>query len=102
LTVLPPVASCGLMKKLARRRPRALALLMTGLITASWETIARRSLMMARSTCTPAEYQRMVMEKAAAAQESALALLTGRGPKAALTPWHRRATANAKRLRRRS
>ena len=69
---------------------------------ASWETIARRSLMIAQGTCSLAEYQRMAMEKAAALQQSALAVMSGRGEKAALAPWHRRATANAKRLRRKS
>jgi hypothetical protein len=44
----------------------------------------------------------MVMEKAAALQQSALAVMTGRGEKAALRPWHRRATANARRLRRKT
>jgi len=44
----------------------------------------------------------MVLEKAAALQESAFAMVTGRGKKAALAPWHKRATANAKRLRRKT
>ena len=69
---------------------------------ASWETIARRSAMIARGTCTPAEYQRMVMEKAAALQQSAIAAMTGHGKKASLDPWHKRATANARRLRRKT
>jgi hypothetical protein len=56
--------------------------------------------MIARGACTPAEYQRMVTEKAAALQQSAIAVMTGRGKKAALLPWHKRATANARRLRR--
>jgi len=43
----------------------------------------------------------MVMEKLAAAQQSALAMLIpGCDPtRAILTPWHRAASANAKRLR---
>ena len=45
----------------------------------SWETIARQSLMMVQRTCSPAEYQRMVTEKAAAMQLSGLAMLRGRG-----------------------
>ena len=69
------------------------------LMMASWETIARRSLMMVRGTCSPTEYQRMVAEKAAAMQLSALAVMGGRGKRQVLTPWHKRATANAKRLR---
>ena len=48
---------------------------------------------------SPAEYQRMVAEKAAAMQLSALAVMGGRGKKQVLAPWHKRATANAKRLR---
>jgi hypothetical protein len=69
------------------------------LMMASWETIARRSLMMVQGTCSPAEYQRMVKEKAAAMQLSGLAMLRGRGKRQMLGPWHKRATANAKRLR---
>jgi hypothetical protein len=74
--------------------------MMAELMMASSETIARRSMMMARGVCTAMEYQRMMMEKAAASRDSALALLSGRGTKAALAPWHRRASANATRLRR--
>ena len=69
---------------------------------ASWETIARRAAMIARGTCSPAEYQRMVIEKTAALQQSAIAVMTGRGNKAALAPWHKRATGNARRLRRKT
>ena len=72
---------------------------MAELAIASWETIARRTAMIARGTCTPAEYQRMLIEKAAALQQSAIAVMTGRGEKAALAPWHKRATTNARRLR---
>jgi hypothetical protein len=42
----------------------------------------------------------MIVEKAAASKYSALALISGQGTRAALRPWHRRATANAARLRR--
>jgi hypothetical protein len=42
----------------------------------------------------------MVIEKAAALQRSTLAMISGRGKRAVLAPWHLRATANAKRLRR--
>ena len=90
------------MKRLASRRSRALPVMMAELMVASWETIARRTAIIARGTCTPAEYQRMVMEKAAALQQSAIAVMTGRGEKAALRPWHKRATANARRLRRKT
>ncbi|HEY0183861.1 MAG TPA: hypothetical protein VGC09_13725 [Rhodopila sp.] len=67
---------------------------------ASWETICRRTLMMAQGTCSPAEYRRMVTEKAAAMQASSLALMTGRGSAAAVAPYLVRSRANAKRLRR--
>ena len=90
------------MKRSARRRTRSLPLMMTELAMASWETIARRSTMIARGALSAAEYQRMVLEKAAALQESALAMMTGRGKKAAIAPWHKRATANARRLRRKT
>jgi hypothetical protein len=90
-----------------RRRTRLtpLPLLMAELSLASWETIARRTMMMARHTCTPAEYQRMVAEKAAAAMQTAatMARSGGRASAAALlAPWHKRAKANAKRLRRKA
>jgi hypothetical protein len=55
--------------------------------------------MMARGTCAPAEYQRMVAEKATAAQRSMAALMTGKSLTAALAPYSTRARANAKRLR---
>jgi hypothetical protein len=74
------------------------------LMVASWETIARRTWMMASGSCSPAEYRRMVTEKTTAAYRSGRALASGvgdRAMRAALAPWHRRATANAKRLRKR-
>jgi hypothetical protein len=89
------------MKGMIRRRRQALPGIVTELIMASGETIALRGLMMAQGTCAPSEYQRMVMEKAAAAHHSALAMMLGRGTKAVLRPWHKRARANAKRLRQR-
>jgi hypothetical protein len=86
-----------------RRRRAALPVLALELTFASWETIARRSLLAAQGQCSDAEYRRMVHEKAEAAAESSLRLLTngGRLDAGVLAPWHRRATANAKRLRRR-
>ncbi|WP_264713378.1 hypothetical protein [Limobrevibacterium gyesilva] len=75
---------------------------MTQLTAASWETIVHRSALMARGKCTPAEYRRMVIEKAAAAQAASVALLTGRRESAVLAPFLKRARANAKRLRRKS
>jgi len=58
------------MRKSIHRRKRALPLIMTEMIVASWETIARRTLMIAQNTCTSAEYKRMVIEKTAALQRS--------------------------------
>ena len=64
--------------------------------------MARRWLMMLNGTCSPAEYARMVMEKAMAAQSSALALSRKRrNMRSVVGPWHRKATANASRLRKR-
>ncbi len=91
----------GPKRRTARRMP-ALPWMMAELAMASWETIARRTTMIALGACSPAEYQRMVIEKAAALQQSAIAVMTGGGKKAALRPWHSRATANARRLRRKS
>jgi hypothetical protein len=87
------------MRKSTRSRKRGIPSMMTEMMLASWETIARRTLMIAQDTCTPAEYSRMAMEKAAALQRSMLAVMSGRGARAVLAPWHHRATANAKRLR---
>lgn len=70
---------------------------------ASWETIARRSQLMAEGRCSPAEYRKMVSEKLQAAQRTGLALAFGGGrvsPARLLGPWVRPAKANAKRLRR--
>ncbi len=86
-----------------KRRSAVHAPMMVELAWASWETIARRTLMMAQSTCSPAEYHRMVREKAAAARDMSKLLSSSKGAsvEALLKPWHSRATANAKRLRKR-
>jgi hypothetical protein len=76
--------------------------MMTGLMLASWETLLRRTLLMAQNKCSPAEYRRMVREKAEAAAISGLTLAFGGGRasvKALLAPWYTRAKANARRLR---
>jgi hypothetical protein len=73
--------------------------MMTQLTFASWETIYHRSMMMAQGTCSAAEYQRMIMEKAAAMQAATFALMTGRGHAAAVAPYLVRSRANARRLR---
>lgn len=93
----------SVMRSRKRRPARSAAVMMTELAWASWVTITRRTLMVAQSTCTPAEYHRMVREKAAAALETSRLLSSPKGASAAalLKPWHSRATGNAKRLRRR-
>ena len=74
--------------------------MMAELAWASWETIARRSLMIAQNTCSLAEYNRMVAEKTAAALDIGRVLTSpGVSAEALLLPLHSRATANAKRLR---
>lgn len=87
-----------------RRRGSALAFpaMMTELSCASYEVIARRMLMMVTGTCSSAEYRRMAQEKTAAATSTLRLVTNGRPASAAalLAPWHSRATANAKRLRR--
>jgi hypothetical protein len=84
-----------------RISPNAVPIMqMARLAAASWETIFRRTLMIAQGTCSPAEYRRMAAEKIAAVQRSTTALLTGQSPTAALAPFVSRARANAKRLRR--
>ena len=91
------------MAKQRRRSAPPLPLLLAELSLASWETVLRRTAMMADGSCSAAEYQRMVLEKAEAAQRSMLALMFpgSKGWHAAIAPWHRRARANARRLRRR-
>ncbi len=57
---------------------------------------------MAQNKCSPAEYRRMVKEKAEAAAISGLTLITRGGTASVnslLAPWHKKARANAKRLR---
>src|SRR3546814_7081680 len=94
------------MKTRARRTPASLPEMMAELSLASWETIARRTLLMAQGRCSPSEYTRMVQEKTFATQASfaAMGSLTGAALSAAaittmLAPWHRGATANVRRLR---
>ena len=91
------------MKRRKRRKPVPLPVMLAELTLASWQTIGHRTRMMALGTCSPAEYRRMVREKAAAARATAKALTfpfgTGEAT-ALLAPWHSRATRNAKRLSR--
>ena len=86
-----------------KRPPPPLPLLLAELTWASWETVLRRSMMVALGTCSDAEYRRMITEKMNAVhQSSRLALWPGIGgdPADMVRPWHRAATRNARRLRR--
>jgi hypothetical protein len=90
------------MKTRRHRRGLSFAVMMSDLMLASWETITRRSLLMMQNQCSPAEYRRMVNEKAAAAARSTARLVSGKGRAtmtSLLVPWHSRAIANARRLR---
>ena len=85
-----------------RRLKLTLAGMMTDMMLASWETITRRSLLIMQNNCSPAEYRRMVHEKTKAAAGSARRLVAGGGGAtmtSLLAPWHNRAVANARRLR---
>jgi len=88
------------MKKTRRRKAVWLPAMMTELMLSSFETIARRSWMLAQGKCSPTEFARMVLEKQQALSLSGIALLSGASATSILTPFHRGATANAKRLRR--
>jgi hypothetical protein len=90
------------MRKHIRSSPYAFPMTMFLLTAASWETVLRRSLLMAQGACTPAEYWCMGEEKAAAMRSSVTALMTGRSQAAVLAPFVTRARANAKRLRRKA
>lgn len=85
--------------KISRAYDWSYPMTMARLSLNSWETIFHRSMMMANGTCSPAEYQRMIMEKAAAVQASTVALMTGGGQAAVMAPFMVRARRNAKRLR---
>ena len=90
-------------RKPMRRGATSLPMMFAQMVAASVETIARRTGMMVSGQCSAAEYQRMVAEKAKAAVETAAVLAKPKRKNAAikaLSPWHRRAVANAKRLRR--
>jgi hypothetical protein len=72
---------------------------------AAGETIFHRTAMIWQGGCSPAEYQRMMLEKWTAAMQSGLAWalpssLNGASATELLAPWHRGASANARRLRR--
>ncbi len=77
----------------------ALPRMWTELAVASWETVWRRTALMASGTCTSAEYEQMLREKMNAVHLSSVALISGRQAEDVLRPFHVRATANARRLR---
>ncbi len=77
----------------------ALPIMWTELAVASWETVWHRTALMATGACSPAEYERMVSEKMRAVHQSSLALMAGRQAEDVLRPFHKHATANARRLR---
>ena len=82
------------MKKHTASTPFALPMTMTLLALASWETIVRRSFLIAQGTCSLAEYQRMVQEKAAATRSSAMTIIKGGSPAAIMAPFVMRAARN--------
>lgn len=89
-------------KRRKRSAPKPLPLMWMELGMASWETITRRSLLMLEGSCTPAEYQKMVVEKMLAAQQSTLRAWSPTATSASLlAPWHKAARSNSRRLRRR-
>jgi hypothetical protein len=79
--------------------PFAVPLMLTELTIASWETIWHRSALILSGECSVDEYQRMVAEKVKAATLSGAALAAGHEMEAVIRPFHKRAVANARRLR---
>jgi hypothetical protein len=79
--------------------PMSLPIMWTELAIASWETVWHRTALMVTGECTPAEYERMVAEKMKAVYQSGMAMAAGKDAEAVLRPFHKHATANAKRLR---
>jgi len=82
-----------------------LPFMLAELTVSACETIARRTRLIATGQCSPAEYHRMFVEKAEAAQASIFAVAAATPSaalEAAVTPWLDSARANAKRLRRKS
>jgi muramoyltetrapeptide carboxypeptidase LdcA involved in peptidoglycan recycling len=74
-------------------------LMVAGLAMASWETIFRRTWLMATGACSFLEYEAMLSEKMAASVEAVMAFMGGQGTHAILAPYLDRAEANAIRLR---
>jgi hypothetical protein len=94
------------MKKTRRRYRREshvfqavrLPAMMTEMMFSSFETIARRSWMLAQGKCSPTECARMVLEKQQALALSGFAFLRGASAASILAPFHRGVTANSERL----
>jgi hypothetical protein len=93
----PAPEECILAQKISS--PFLLPLMMTELAVASWETVWHRTTLMMTGACSPAEYQRMMSEKMLAMQLAGAAMMAGEDVEAVIKPFHKRATANAKRLR---
>ena len=90
------------MKRLNHRRTRALPMMVTELVLASWETVARRTAMIARGACTPIGISADDHRKSGGIAGIHDGDDDQARKKAALAPWHRRAKANARRLRRKT
>ena len=91
------------MARPASTNPYFLPFMLADLAINAGETIVSRTRLIATGQCTAAEYRRMVLEKAEAAQASflAVAAATPAGAlEAAMTPWLNSVRANAERLRR--
>ena len=76
-----------------------LPLMLAELTAASFETMWHRTTLMMSGECTSNEYERMLTEKMRAVQLSTAAMVSGDSLEAMLHPFHKRATANARRLR---
>jgi hypothetical protein len=96
-----PIRNSGRRRARAHGSPVSTALMGMELAFYSWETIVRRGMLMASGQCSPAEYQKMVTEKAAAFGKAAINIASAR-PDAienAMAAIHATAKANARRLR---
>ena len=90
------------MSRHTTRHPYLLPFMFAELAVSASETIVRRTSLIATGQCSAAEYRRMVLEKAAAAQASMVAVANaapGTALEAAVSPWLDSARANARRLR---
>ncbi len=74
-------------------------LMLAELTAASTETIWHRTNLMMTGACTLNEYERMMTEKMRALQLATAAAINGDSLEAMIHPYHKRAVANAKRLR---